>query len=104
MTKKEFFIKKIIPQLEEQIFSYDFQLIRNQYILERLKKELEELEKSPIFQVGEDAEQILKERAKRKGEIQEQIEELTKNISILPLLKEEEEKFLNHFKEITEKL
>jgi hypothetical protein len=104
MTKKEFFTKKIIPQLEEQIFSYEFQLIRNQYILERLKKELEELEKSPIFQVGEDVEKTLKERTKRKREIQEQIEELTKNISLLPLIKEEEEKFLNHFKQIVEQL
>ncbi len=104
MTKKEFFTKKIIPQLEEQIFSYDFQLIRNQYILERLKKELEELEKSPIFQVGEDVEKTLKERAKRKKEIQEQIEELNRNISLLPLIKEEEEKFLNHFKQIVEQL
>jgi len=61
MTKKEFFTKKIIPQIEEQIFGYDFQLIRNQYILERLEKELDNLEKVPVLRAGDNIEKILKE-------------------------------------------
>lgn len=104
MTKKEFFKTKIIPQLEEQILSYEFQLIRNQYILDRLEKEYMELEKNPIFQPGDNLEKNLQERNKRKQEIQKQIEELQKNIAILPLLKEEEEKFLAHFKDFIQKL
>jgi len=104
MTKKDFFIKKVIPQIEEQIFGYEFQLIRNQYILEKLKKELDNLEKSTVFQAGDNIEKILKEKAKRKAEIQQQIEEVKRNLSYLPLLKEEEEKFLEHFKKIVEKL
>jgi|YelNatPaOPRAMG01_1025707.scaffolds.fasta_scaffold03444_11 hypothetical protein len=104
MTKKDFFIKKVIPQIEEQIFGYEFQLIRNQYILEKLKKELDNLEKSTVFQAGDNIEKILKEKAKRKAEIQQQIEEVKRNLTYLPLLKEEEEKFLEHFKKIVEKL
>jgi len=104
MTKKEFFIKKVIPQIEEQIFNYEFQLIRNQYILERLGKELENLEKSPVFQVGDNVEKMLRERAQRKTEIQKQIEEIKKNIAYLPLMKKEEEKFLDYFKNLVEKL
>lgn len=104
MTKKEFFKAKIIPKLEEQIFSYDFQLIRDQYILERLRKELEELEKNPVFRPGDEVEKILKERNQKKQEVQQQIEEIKKNIAILPLLKEEEEKFLSYFKGLIEKI
>jgi septal ring factor EnvC (AmiA/AmiB activator) len=104
MTKKEFFTKKVIPQIEEQIFSYEFQLIRNQYILERLEKELENLEKSPVFQAGDNVEKMLREKAQRKAEIQKQIEEVKRNIAYLPLMKEEEEKFLNYFKNLVEKL
>jgi hypothetical protein len=104
MTKKEFFTKKIIPQIEEQIFGYEFQLIRNQYILERLKKDLENLERTPLFQPGENGEKILKERNERKVELEQQIEEIKRNIAYLPLMKEEEEKFLNYFKKLVEKL
>jgi cell fate (sporulation/competence/biofilm development) regulator YmcA (YheA/YmcA/DUF963 family) len=104
MTKKEFFTKKIIPQIEEQIFGYEFQLIRNQYILERLEKELDNLEKTPIFRAGDNVEKILKERAEKKAEIEQQIEEVKRNIEYLPLMKEEEEKFLEYFKEYIEKL
>jgi hypothetical protein len=104
MTKKEFFTKKIIPQIEEQIFGYEFQLIRNQYILDRLEKSLEDLEKTPVFQVGDNVEKILKERGQRKAELEEQIKEVKKNIDYLPLLKEEEEKFLEYFKNLVEKL
>jgi hypothetical protein len=104
MTKKEFFTKKIIPRIEEQIFEYDFQLIRNQYILERLEKELDNLEKAPVFQAGDDVERILKERGQRKAEIEQQIEEVKRNIAYLPLMKEEEEKFLEYFKGLIEKL
>lgn len=104
MTKKEFFIKRIIPQIEEQIFNYDFQLIRNQYILVRLHEELKGFEKEPIFQAGEDQEKLLKERVKRKTELERQIEEVQKNIDYLPLIKKEEEKFLNYFKSLVEKM
>jgi microcompartment protein CcmL/EutN len=104
MTKKEFFTKKIIPRIEEQIFEYDFQLIRNQYILERLEKELDNLEKTPVFRAGDNVEKILKERNERKTELEQQIEEVKRNIAYLPLMKEEEEKFLNYFKELVEKL
>jgi hypothetical protein len=104
MTKKEFFTKKIIPRIEEQIFEYDFQLIRNQYILERLEKELDNLEKTPVFRAGDNVEKILKERNERKIELEQQIEEVKRNIAYLPLMKEEEEKFLNYFKELVEKL
>jgi cell fate (sporulation/competence/biofilm development) regulator YmcA (YheA/YmcA/DUF963 family) len=104
MTKKEFFTKKIIPQIEEQIFGYEFQLIRNQYILERLEKELDNLEKTPVFRAGDNVEKILKERAEKKAEIEQQIEEVKRNIEYLPLMKEEEEKFLEYFKEYIEKL
>jgi hypothetical protein len=104
MTKKEFFTKKIIPRIEEQIFEYDFQLIRNQYILERLEKELDNLEKTPVFRAGDNVEKILKERGERKAELEQQIEEVKRNIAYLPLMKEEEEKFLNYFKELIEKL
>jgi hypothetical protein len=104
MTKKEFFTKKIIPQIEEQIFGYEFQLIRNQYILERLEKDLENLERAPLFQPGENGEKILKERNERKVELEQQIEEIKRNIAYLPLMKEEEEKFLNYFKKLVEKL
>jgi septal ring factor EnvC (AmiA/AmiB activator) len=104
MTKKEFFIKKVIPQIEEQIFNYEFQLIRNQYILERLEKELESLEKDFVFQAGDNVEKILREKAQRKAEIKQQIEEVKRNLAYLPLLKEEEEKFLEYFKKIVEKL
>lgn len=104
MTKKEFFIKKIVPQIEEQILNYEFQLIRNQYILERLNEELKELEKDPIFQIGENPEKILKERAKRKAELEKQIEEVQRNIDYLPLLKKEEERFLKYFRSYSESL
>jgi cell fate (sporulation/competence/biofilm development) regulator YmcA (YheA/YmcA/DUF963 family) len=104
MTKKEFFTKKVIPQIEEQIFGYEFQLVRNQYILQRLEKELEKLEKTPVFQAGDNVEKILKERAEKKAEIEQQIEEVKRNIEYLPLMKEEEEKFLEYFKEYIEKL
>jgi cell fate (sporulation/competence/biofilm development) regulator YmcA (YheA/YmcA/DUF963 family) len=104
MTKKEFFLQKIIPQIKEQIFEYEFQLIRNQYILQRLEDELEKLEKTPIFQAGENIENFLKERAKKKAEIEQQIKEVKRNIEYLPLMKEEEERFLEYFKEYIEKL
>jgi hypothetical protein len=104
MTKKEFFTKKIIPQIEEQIFGYEFQLIRNQYILERLEKDLENLEKTPVFQAGDNVEKILKERGQRKAELEQQIEEVKRNIAYLPLMKKEEEKFLDYFKGLIEKL
>jgi hypothetical protein len=104
MTKKEFFTKKIIPRIEEQIFEYDFQLIRNQYILERLEKELDNLEKTPVFRAGDNVEKILKERGERKAELEQQIEEVKRNIAYLPLMKEEEEKFLEYFKGLIEKL
>jgi hypothetical protein len=104
MTKKEFFTKKIIPRIEEQIFEYDFQLIRNQYILERLEKELDNLEKTPVFQAGDNGEKILKERNERKTDLEQQIEEVRRNIAYLPLMKEEEERFLNYFKNLVEKL
>lgn len=104
MTKKDFFLKKIIPQIEEQIFNYEFQLIRNQYILERLNEELKEFEKEPIFPIGENPEKILRERAKRKAEVEKQIEEVQRNIDYLPLMKQEEEKFLNYFKNLIEKI
>jgi hypothetical protein len=104
MTKKEFFTKKIIPRIEEQIFEYDFQLIRNQYILERLEKELDNLKKTPVFRAGDNVEKILKERGERKAELEQQIEEVKRNIAYLPLMREEEEKFLNYFKELIEKL
>jgi microcompartment protein CcmL/EutN len=104
MTKKEFFTKKIIPRIEEQIFEYDFQLIRNQYILERLEKELDNLEKTPVFRAGDNVEKILEEKNERKAELEQQIEEVKRNIAYLPLMKEEEEKFLEYFKELIEKL
>lgn len=104
MTKKEFFKQKLIPQLEEQIFEYEFQLIRNQYILQRLQKELEEIEKTPILEPTKDIEKILRERGKRKNELQEEIEKVKKNIALLPLLKEEEEKFLEYFKKLVDTL
>jgi|GEM_PF-1691335 len=104
MTKKEFFTKKIIPQIEEQIFGYDFQLIRNQYILERLEKELDNLEKVPVLRAGDNIEKILKERGERKAELEQQIEEVKRNIAYLPLMMEEEEKFLEYFKKLVEKL
>lgn len=104
MTKKEFFTKKIIPQIEEQIFNYEFQLIRNQYILERLETDLKNLEKSPVFQAGDNVEKILKEKAQRKVELEQQIEEVKKNITYLPLMRKEEEKFLEYFKGLIEKM
>lgn len=104
MTKKEFFLKKIIPQIEEQIFNYDFQLIRNQYILERLNEELQQFEKDSILPVGEDPEKILKERIKKKNELQKQIEEIQRNIDYLPVMKKEEERFLKYFKDLIEKI
>ena len=72
--------------------------------MERLKKELESLEKPPVFQTGDNVEKILKEKAQRKTEVQQQIEKVKRNIAYLPLLKEEEEKFLEYFKGIVEKL
>jgi hypothetical protein len=104
MTKKEFFTKKIIPQIEEQIFGYEFQLIRNQYILERLNEDLEALEKTPVFQARDDVEKILKEREEKKAQLKQQIEEVKRNIAYLPLMKKEEEKFLDYFKNLIEKL
>jgi bacterioferritin (cytochrome b1) len=104
MTKKEFFTKKIIPQIEEQIFGYEFQLIRNQYILERLNEDLETLEKTPVFQARDDVEKILKEREERKAQLKQQIEEVKRNIAYLPLMKEEEERFLDYFKNLVENL
>mgnify|MGYP001773316476 CR=1 FL=1 len=104
MTKKEFFIKKIIPQLEEQIFEYEFQLIRNEYILERLQKELEDLEKTPVFQPGDNVEKILKERAKKKAELEQQINEIKANIAYLPLMRDEEKKFLDYLKGLIDKM
>jgi aminoglycoside phosphotransferase (APT) family kinase protein len=103
MTKKEFFTKKIIPRIEERIFEYDFQLIRNQYILERLVEELEELKRTPVFRAGDNIEKILKEREERRRELEQQIEEVKRNIAYLPLMKEEEEKFLEYFKNLIEK-
>jgi uncharacterized coiled-coil protein SlyX len=104
MTKKEFFINKIIPKIQEQIFEYDFQLIRNQYILERLTEELNNLEKVPVFQTGENFEKELKERAKKKVELEQQIEEVKRTITYLPLMIEEERKFLEYFKGLIERL
>lgn len=104
MTKKEFFTKKIIPQIEEQIFNYEFQLIRNQYILERLEKDLKDLEKTPVFQAGENVEKALRERGQRKAELEQQIEEVKRNIAYLPLMREEEKKFLEYFKNLTERM
>jgi hypothetical protein len=104
MTKKEFFTKKIIPQIEEQIFGYEFQLIRNQYMLERLEKELERLNKTPILPAKENVEELLKEREEKKTQLEQQIEKVKKNLFYLPLMKEEEEKFLEYFKRYIEKL
>jgi hypothetical protein len=104
MTKKEFFTKKIIPQIEEQIFGYELQLIRNQYILERLNEDLEALEKAPVFQARDDVEKILKKREERKAQLRQQIEEVKRNIAYLPLMKEEEERFLDYFRNLVENL
>lgn len=104
MTKKEFFTKKVIPQIEEQILNYEFQLIRSQYILERLNDELKDLEKEPVFQLGENPENFLKERGQKRAELERQIKEIQKNIDYLPVMKKEEEKFLEYFKKIIEKL
>jgi len=104
MTKKEFFTQKIIPKIEEQIFEYDFQLIRNQYILERLEKELENLEKMTILEGGDEVEKILRERTEKKAQLEQQIKEVKRNIAYLPLMREEEERFLNYFKALVERL
>lgn len=103
MTKKEFFVKRIIPKIEEQIFDYEFQLIRNQYILERLESELKRLEATPIFQ-GRNIEESLKEIGKRKEDLKKEIERVKQNITYLPLMIEEEKKFLEYFKELSEKM
>ncbi len=103
MTTKEFFIKKIIPQIEEQIFTFEFQLVRNQYIFERLKSELENLEKMPLL-AGENVEKALRERAERKAEVEKQLQEVQRNINFLPIIIEEEKKFLEYFKTLVEKM
>lgn len=102
MTKKEFFTKKIIPKIEEQIFDYEFQLIRNQYILGRLESELKILERTPILQPGEDIEKALKEIGKRKADLKQEIERIKSNIAYLPLMIEEEKKFLEYFKQLAD--
>jgi|YelNatPaOPRAMG01_1025707.scaffolds.fasta_scaffold20334_2 pyruvate/oxaloacetate carboxyltransferase len=104
MTKKEFFLQKIIPQVEEQIFVYDFQLIRNQYLLERLNKELEAVNKSLIVPPGANQNQFLKEREKKMEELQKEIEKVKENIAYLPLMKAEEEEFLKYLKTLVEKM
>ncbi len=103
MTKKEFFVKKIIPKIEEQIFDYEFQLIRNQYILERLEKEKENLENTTILKPGGEIEKSLKELGKRKAQLEEEIERVKRNIAYLPLMIEEEKRFLEYFKELVAK-
>lgn len=100
MTKKEFFLQKVIPQVEEQIFNYEFQLIRNQYILERLERELKIFEETPVALAGEDVERAIKERARRKADLEEQIEEVKRNIVYLPTLREEERNFLEYLKNL----
>jgi len=46
-----------------------FQLIRNQYILERLEKELENLEKMTILEGGDEVEKILERKNRKEGTI-----------------------------------
>jgi len=104
MTKKEFFIKKIIPQIQEQIWTYEYHLIRSQYALEQLQRELEMLEKTQVLRPGEISEEVLKERQSQKENLEREIEEAKRNIAILPLLKAGEERFLEYFKGIVEKL
>jgi hypothetical protein len=72
--------------------------------LERLLEELEELKRTPVFRAGDNVEKILKEREERKRELEQQIEEVKRNIAYLPLMMEEEEKFLEYFKKIGRKV
>lgn len=103
MTKKEFFLQKIIPEIETQIWTYEYHLIRTQFILEELKKQLEEIEKIRIYLPQENPEQKI-QIEKEKEQIKKQIEEAQKNLTIIPLLKAGEEKFLSYFKELVEKM
>jgi hypothetical protein len=104
MTKKEFFVKKIIPQIEEQIFTYEYHLIRSQYALDQLQKELVALEQKRPLKPGEEPEKVLRETQIQKGNLKREIEEAKRNIAVLPLLKSGEERFLEYFKKIVEKL
>ncbi len=104
MTKKEFFIQKIIPQIQEQIWTYEYHLIRSQFALEQLQKELEMLESAQIFKPGEVPEKVLQERKAQKENLRKEIEEAKRNIAVLPLLKAGEERFLEYFKQVVEKL
>jgi len=104
MTKKEFFIQKIIPQIQEQIWTYEYHLIRSQFALEQLQKELEMLESAQVFKPGEVPEKVLQERKAQKENLRKEIEEAKRNIAVLPLLKAGEERFLEYFKQVVEKL
>ncbi len=104
MTKKEFFIQKIIPQIQEQIWTYEYHLIRSQFALEQLQKELEMLESAQIFKPSEVPEKVLQERKAQKENLRKEIEEAKRNIAVLPLLKAGEERFLEYFKQVVEKL
>lgn len=103
MTKKDFFVKKIIPQIQEQIFAFEFQIIRNEYVLERLQKELENLERMPLVD-AKDPEKALREKAQKRAEIEEKIEEIKRNLSYLPFAIEEEKNFLEYVKNLVEKM
>ena len=65
---------------------------------------MENLEKTPVLGSGDDVEEILREKKERKAELEQQIEEVKRNIAYLPLMREEEEKFLNYFKKLVERL
>jgi len=104
MTKKEFFNKKIIPQIQEQIWTYEYHLIRSRFILAQLQKELETLEKSEVFIPGEIAQEAIQKKEREKEVLIKEIEEAKRNIQVLPLLKAGEEKFLEYFKDTIKNL
>jgi len=100
MTKKEFFIKKIIPQIQEQIWTYEYHIIRNQFALERLKRQLRVFERSQVLKPGEK----FTEREAEKESIKREIEEAKRNLQVLPLLKAGEEEFLEYFQKVVQSL
>jgi septal ring factor EnvC (AmiA/AmiB activator) len=104
MTKKDFFTKKIIPQIQEQIWTYEYHLIRSQFILDQLQKELELLETSQLYTPGENVEEVMAKKEREKKTLRKEIEEAKRNLQVLPMLKAGEERFLEFFKKAIKKL
>jgi hypothetical protein len=92
---KQLIEKKIIPENEKRIKEERANILWLEFLLEKGEKELEELNKENIILPNQKIEKVIEEKARKKSEIETNIENITK-------LKKMKEKTIEVYQEYTE--